>query len=133
MTLKREKILKNAAECPLCHDVIESVHRHDFVSCSCGSISVDGGKEYTRRMFKTGVFPIERSEILYEDYVLPDYSVDVSNNGAFDTFREDLLQKCDDTPKPKKKRTPRTPLPKKSTVPRRMGKRKTVKKKAVKK
>jgi hypothetical protein len=35
-----------------CKDVIESVHRHDFLSCSCGSISVDGGKEYLRRVGK---------------------------------------------------------------------------------
>jgi hypothetical protein len=42
-------ILQNKAKCTLCGDVIESKHRHDFVSCSCGNIFVDGGKEYLRR------------------------------------------------------------------------------------
>jgi hypothetical protein len=26
-----------------------SKHRHDFVTCSCGTISVDGGQEYLKR------------------------------------------------------------------------------------
>jgi hypothetical protein len=26
------------------------MHRHDFVTCTCGSISVDGGQEYLRRV-----------------------------------------------------------------------------------
>ena len=28
---------------------IESVSRHDFKSCSCGAVCVDGGKDYLRR------------------------------------------------------------------------------------
>lgn len=43
-------ILRNAARCLKCNEVIESKHRHDFVTCSCGNISVDGGKEYLRRV-----------------------------------------------------------------------------------
>lgn len=38
----------NRAKCRLCGDVIISTHRHDFVSCSCGEISVDGGGAYNR-------------------------------------------------------------------------------------
>lgn len=41
-------ILRNAAQCAKCGDVIESRHRHDFVSCSCGAIFVDGGRDYIR-------------------------------------------------------------------------------------
>ena len=41
-------IIRNAAQCAKCGDVVESKHRHDFVSCSCGAIFVDGGKEYLR-------------------------------------------------------------------------------------
>lgn len=44
-------IVKNAIRCNHCGDVIESVHRHDFVTCSCGKCSVDGGKDYLRRCF----------------------------------------------------------------------------------
>lgn len=38
-----ELTLKNRAKCKLCNDIIESVHRHDYVTCSCGEISIDGG------------------------------------------------------------------------------------------
>jgi len=38
----------NRAKCSNCGDVIVSRHRHDFVTCSCESISVDGGQEYNR-------------------------------------------------------------------------------------
>jgi len=35
-------------KCLKCGDIIESKHRHDFVSCSCGTCAVDGGDEYLR-------------------------------------------------------------------------------------
>lgn len=41
-------IIRNAAKCNRCGDVIQSTHRHDFVECECGSIFVDGGHEYMR-------------------------------------------------------------------------------------
>jgi ribosomal protein S27AE len=43
------KIIRNSAKCKKCGDEIESKHRHDFVSCKCGSIFTDGGKDYFRR------------------------------------------------------------------------------------
>lgn len=43
------KIIRNAARCRKCKTVIESKHRHDFVSCKCEAIFVDGGKDYLRR------------------------------------------------------------------------------------
>ena len=43
------KYTRNAARCKCCGDVIESRHVHDFVSCKCGAIFVDGGLEYLRR------------------------------------------------------------------------------------
>ena len=46
------KIIKNAARCLNCGDVIESTFRHHFVTCSCGDLSVDGGHDYFRRAFK---------------------------------------------------------------------------------
>lgn len=45
------KILNNIAKCLLCGDVIESKGRHDFVTCSCGALSVDGGHWYLSRIF----------------------------------------------------------------------------------
>ena len=43
-------IIENAAVCLGCGDKIVSKHRHDFVECTCGSIAVDGGQEYLRRV-----------------------------------------------------------------------------------
>lgn len=43
-------IVQNAVSCLLCGDFIVSKHRHDFVTCTCGAISVDGGQEYLRRV-----------------------------------------------------------------------------------
>ena len=42
-------ITRNAAQCRLCGETIESTHRHDFRSCSCKAIFVDGGHDYLRR------------------------------------------------------------------------------------
>ena len=39
-----KRILRNRAECTLCHDVIESHRAHDRVWCRCGAIYTDGGK-----------------------------------------------------------------------------------------
>jgi hypothetical protein len=43
------KIIRNSARCKKCGIEIESKFRHDFVSCKCGAIFVDGGREYLRR------------------------------------------------------------------------------------
>ena len=43
-------ILKNAIQCNKCKDIVESKHRHDFVTCSCGACANDGGKDYMRRI-----------------------------------------------------------------------------------
>lgn len=47
-------IIRNAAKCNNCLDVIESIHRHDYVTCSCGNLSVDGGLAYLRYSFRDG-------------------------------------------------------------------------------
>lgn len=43
-------IISNSATCRNCKDFIFSRHVHDFVTCKCGAISVDGGQEYLRRV-----------------------------------------------------------------------------------
>jgi len=43
-------IWENKARCLKCKDVIRSKNRHDFVTCSCEAISVDGGSWYARRL-----------------------------------------------------------------------------------
>ena len=40
----------NRIRCKECKDLLHSKHRHDFVTCSCGAVSVDGGDDYCRIM-----------------------------------------------------------------------------------
>ena len=42
-------IIRNMIRCNICGDEIESTYTHDFVTCSCGACSVDGGHDYLRR------------------------------------------------------------------------------------
>ena len=52
-----KKIKVNKAKCLSCGDIIESKHVHDYKTCKCGKISVDGGLEYLKRSVPK--FPIE--------------------------------------------------------------------------
>jgi hypothetical protein len=45
-----EVIVSNQVECLKCGDKPFSVDIHDFKPCACGSISVDGGTDYLRRV-----------------------------------------------------------------------------------
>ncbi len=42
-------IRENKAQCLKCGDIIVSKHLHDFVTCKCGGLSVDGGSWYLKR------------------------------------------------------------------------------------
>ena len=55
-------IIRNRAQCNKCHEIIESKHVHDFVSCKCGAISVDGGRDYLKRSAKNWDDLIDLSE-----------------------------------------------------------------------
>lgn len=52
-------------KCNNCGDIIESTSVHDFKTCSCGNISVDGGHVYLKRSFMHGATWEDMSE--YED------------------------------------------------------------------
>jgi hypothetical protein len=43
-------IYSNAAKCLQCEEVVRSTNRHDFRSCSCGTLTVDGGSWYAKRI-----------------------------------------------------------------------------------
>ena len=60
-------IIINKAKCKLCGDIVESKYRHDYVKCSCGEISVDGGKDYLRRRAKKVKNLIELSEVVDDE------------------------------------------------------------------
>lgn len=44
------KIISNKAQCKKCKDIIESKDNNDLKRCTCGSIAVDGGLEYIKRI-----------------------------------------------------------------------------------
>lgn len=46
------RIVSNRVRCLECNDVIESLTRHDFVTCTCRNVSIDGGREYLKRSAK---------------------------------------------------------------------------------
>jgi hypothetical protein len=63
-------LLLNAVQCLSCNEVIVSRHRHDYKSCKCGNVSVDGGLDYKRRGFKTEASFVERCAYTWD----PKYS-----------------------------------------------------------
>jgi hypothetical protein len=48
------KIIKNAIRCLSCRDIIESKSIHDFKTCNCCKVSVDGGHDYLQRSYPPG-------------------------------------------------------------------------------
>ena len=58
------KIIKNAIQCKLCGEIIESTDRHQYVTCKCGACTVDGGHAYLRRCFKDKSCYVDLSETI---------------------------------------------------------------------
>ena len=44
-----KRIIRNAAQCRKCGDIIESKKRVGIVRCSCKSIGIEGGYHYLKR------------------------------------------------------------------------------------
>lgn len=65
---KREVVVVNKCQCRKCGDIIESKHRHDFVSCRCGAIFTDGGNACIRRGATDFDDIIDMSETYEEEY-----------------------------------------------------------------
>lgn len=61
-------ILSNQVRCTKCGDTPFSANRHDFRSCKCGSIAVDGGMDYLRRVGDTSTY--EEMSIEIDDQVV---------------------------------------------------------------
>lgn len=45
---------QQAVHCLECDSIVYSTMRHDMASCTCGSVAIDGGRDYTKISFKTG-------------------------------------------------------------------------------
>ena len=76
------KIIRNAIQCKHCGETLESVNVHDYVTCSCGACSVDGGHDYLRRSYETSpkedyidlseymnILPATSDDVLKEDFL----------------------------------------------------------------
>lgn len=50
--MAKRKLIKNAIQCNLRGDIIESTYRHDFVECSCKACFADGELDYQQIGFK---------------------------------------------------------------------------------
>ena len=46
------KIIRKVNHCKHYGYVIESVNTHGYITCSCGTYSVDGDRDYFRRSYK---------------------------------------------------------------------------------
>lgn len=49
MLIPDYRIVRNSIQCRQCNDTIESRNQHNYVTCSCGAVSVDGGTVYLKR------------------------------------------------------------------------------------
>lgn len=50
---RSQVLLLNQVKCNICNEIITSKHRHDYVSCNCGNLHIDGGIDYAKRSFIT--------------------------------------------------------------------------------
>jgi hypothetical protein len=54
----------DAAQCPVCRDVVVSRWQHDFHECGCGAIAIDGGQEYLRLLWNEPHRPIQLTVVI---------------------------------------------------------------------
>ncbi len=83
-------ILSNQVRCKGCNDEPYSASRHDFQSCECGSVAVDGGQDYLRRVGN----PVDYEDMSIE---VPHSTVEAMMNAvewARDTGRNDFGAVC---------------------------------------
>lgn len=83
-------ILSNQVKCDKCGDKPFSANVHDFRSCKCGSIAVDGGMDYLRRVGNIDAYTDMSIEV-------PQEAVDAAKDAikwAKETGRNDLGLIC---------------------------------------
>lgn len=68
-------LLRSQLRCPKCHDLISSIHRHDFRTCECGALSLDGGRDYLRVMASDEVMALMTDD---EERAKIDCSISIS-------------------------------------------------------
>ena len=78
-----KRLIENSAKCLKCGAKTISPHINDYITCSCGNVSVDGGLDYCCRVFKdmetwidTSILEDDTSKQSYEETIEGDV-----NNG----------------------------------------------------
>lgn len=79
------------ATCNKCGDTIYSRHRHDMRYCSCASIAIDGGREYTKLTGQPENQRLGKIEILATPFELEqDYNMGTNRYGRFPAIKYDV-------------------------------------------
>lgn len=79
---EQPSVILNRIQCNQCFDVITSHHRHDSVTCSCGTVHCDGGRQYLRRGYS---FAGVEGSLAYTE-------LSVTSTAPFEELRESLLR-----------------------------------------
>jgi hypothetical protein len=77
-TLPHTEVHRNSAKCLHCGDEVESTHRHELVSCSCGAFFVDGGLAYLRRGWNGSLG--EPGEVFEDTSLTTEWEVDYDDH-----------------------------------------------------
>lgn len=80
-------IIVNASKCLMCGDTIFSRYRHDFKTCYCGNLSIDGGPFYRddsgmvggEKYNRTSVYITNMVEV--DDLILDLTEININNIG----------------------------------------------------
>lgn len=70
-------ICSNQAKCLKCGDEPFSMHRHDYKTCSCGNLSVNGGQSYIKRSFSS---PFKELSIELDEEVVNKLTLDIEES-----------------------------------------------------
>ena len=89
MSNENKKIKVNKIRCKNCGDIIESKTVHDFKTCKCGNVSVDGGKEYLNELYIAKCINCGKKIIwINKDYVYPDIVAEGPNADMPDSVKQ---------------------------------------------
>ena len=67
----------SAIQCPKCKQWVYSRARHDFNSCSCGAVAIDGGFDYTKLSYDPD---IKFEDIKFESFDIKASKADLYND-----------------------------------------------------
>lgn len=71
-----------AIKCPKCKDTVYSRARHDYRSCTCGSVSIDGGQEdYIRVSGANRTFELDLGHKISKQDIYDDWNKSIDKLG----------------------------------------------------